>query len=263
MVSIYNSVFDSLDKKSISQRLKLPLSLNLHFRKHWGPAGVLLKGSRVIGLLVMNIKPYSTMKISTLIPISLGLLMSIFPLAGGVKTGEKAPGFTLTDTYGVTHNLSDYEGNYVVLEWVNHECPFVKKHYASGNMPRLQKEWKEKGVVWLSINSTSPDHGDYKTPAESNKLTANYGASPKAVLMDPEGKVGKMYDAATTPHMYIINPEGELVYQGAIDSIPDARQMSIPRATNYVDTALTAVMDGGDVPVRESKAYGCNVKYNH
>jgi len=98
MVSIYNSVFDSLDKKSISQRLKLPLSLNLHCRKHWGPAGVLLKGSRVIGLLVMNIKPYSTMKISTLIPISLGLLMSIIPLAGGVKTGEKAPGFTLTDT---------------------------------------------------------------------------------------------------------------------------------------------------------------------
>lgn len=192
-----------------------------------------------------------------------GLLVSAGLLFSDVDTGATAPEFTLTDTNGVTHSLSDFEGKFVVLEWINHECPFVVKHYDSGNMQSLQKKWTEKGVVWLSIISTNPNHRDYKTPAEANELTNKHGARPTALLMDSDGQVGKAYGAATTPHMYVINPEGVLVYQGAIDSVPNARIASIENATNYLDAALneTMVMGAMQVAKGNTKPYGCSVKY--
>ncbi|MFW5883233.1 MAG: redoxin domain-containing protein, partial [Verrucomicrobiota bacterium] len=140
-----------------------------------------------------------------------------------VQSGEKAPDFTLTDTEGQTHSLSDFEGKFVVLEWLNHDCPFVVRHYKSGAMPAMQKDFTEKGVVWLSINSTNPDHANYKTPEEANALTASYEAAPTAVLMDESGEVGQAYGAQTTPHMYVIAPDGTLLYQGAFDDDPRGR----------------------------------------
>lgn len=178
-----------------------------------------------------------------------------------------APDFTLRDTNGMTHSLSDFKGKFVVLEWLNHECPFVVKHYRSGNMQALQEKWTDKGIVWLSINSTNPNHRDYKTPEEANALTDQYDAKPTAVLMDPEGTAGKAYGAATTPHMYVINPEGKVIYAGAIDSIPDANPKSIERARNYVENALSkrSQFSGKEwnpgASLQFTKAYGCSVKY--
>lgn len=195
--------------------------------------------------------------------IATGLILSITLLVGDAENGATAPAFTLTDTHGVTHSLSDFQGKYVVLEWINHECPFVVKHYDSGNMQALQKKWTDDGVVWLSINSTNPNHRDYKTPEEANRLTAAHEAAPTALLMDPDGQVGRAYGAATTPHMYVINPEGVLVYQGAIDSIPNARIASIDKATNYLDAALSQTKGSGGTQVANAntKPYGCSVKY--
>ena len=181
--------------------------------------------------------------------------------AAGVETGAKAPDFTLTDTNGTAHSLSDFEGNYVVLEWLNHNCPFVKKHYGAGNMQALQKRWRDKGIVWLSINSSHPDHRDYKTVTVANKLTEDAKAAPTAVLMDEDGNVGKMYGAKTTPHIFIIDPSGELIYQGAIDSISSANPKDIAKADNYVNQVLTASRAGESIPVTDTRPYGCSVKY--
>ncbi len=197
----------------------------------------------------------------------IALLTITCAASAGVKAMEDAPEFTLTDTNGDTHSLSDFKGMFVVLEWLNHNCPFVVKHYRSGNMQELQKKWTGKGIVWLSINSTNPNHRDYKTPEEANALTASYDANPTAVLMDPDGTVGKAYGAATTPHMYVVNPEGKLVYAGAIDSISDANPKSIKRAMNYVDNALgkrdqyAGVEWADGISLSFTKAYGCSVKY--
>jgi hypothetical protein len=190
------------------------------------------------------------------------LLASICILTGAVQNMEPAPDFTLVDTNGVEHSLSDFAGKMVVLEWLNHECPFVVKHYKSENMQKLQEKWTTEGVIWLSINSTHPTRRDYKTPEEANALSAKYSAKPTAVLMDPDGTVGKLYGAKTTPHMYVINKEGVLIYQGAIDSEADADQKSVAKATNYVESALNRASytdNLGDTAF--TKAYGCSVKY--
>lgn len=178
-----------------------------------------------------------------------------------VKPGEQAPDFTLTDTQGNEHSLSDFKGKFVVLEWLNHECPFVVKHYDSNNMQKLQEKYTGKDVVWLSINSTKEDHRDYKTPEAANTLTKEKGANPTAVLMDASGEVGKKYGAKRTPEMYVINPEGKVVYAGAIDSKKSADKDDVEGATNYVAAALEAAMSGKEPQVTYEKPYGCSIKY--
>ncbi len=177
------------------------------------------------------------------------------------EIGAQAPAFTLKDTDGKEHSLADFKGKFVVLEWINHGCPFVKKHYDSGNMQKLQKEFTGKDVVWLSICSSAEGAQGYNSAEDAAKVTTEKGAVPTAYLLDASGEVGKAYAAKVTPHMYIINPEGVLIYNGAIDSISSASASDVDKATNYVAEALTAAMDGKDVPTATSNPYGCSVKY--
>jgi len=183
------------------------------------------------------------------------------PASAAVQVNQAAPDFTLPSADGATHSLSDFRGKVVVLEWLNYGCPFVQKHYDSGNMQALQKRYTGEDVVWLSINSSAPGKQGHSSPAEAAELTAEHDAAPTAVLLDPDGEVGKMYGARTTPHMYIIDPEGNLVYNGAIDDKPTTDQADIEGAENYVVAALAAVMDGKQPEVQTTKPYGCSVKY--
>jgi hypothetical protein len=181
--------------------------------------------------------------------------------AAKAKVGAEAPGFTLTDNDGVTHQLSDYAGKTVVLEWINPECPFVKKHYRSGNLPGLQTAATGEGVVWLLINSGHQGAQGVYSPAKAQAWLDKMGSAATAYLRDQSGEVGKLSGAKTTPHMYVINPGGTLVYQGAIDSIPSANPKDIDRAQNYVRDALDAVAAGEAVGRASTQAYGCSVKY--
>lgn len=189
-------------------------------------------------------------------------LSVIIPVANaGVKVDKLAPDFNLTDSKGNRVSLSDYQGKYVVLEWTNHLCPYVKKHYESDNMQDLQRKYTGKDVVWLSIISSAPGKQGYVDSSEAEALTASRKAAPTHVLFDPEGEVGKMYGAKTTPHMYIIDPKGDLRYAGGIDSIKSARQSDIPKAVNYVDESLASLLSGGEVKKKLTPPYGCSVKY--
>jgi len=182
-------------------------------------------------------------------------------VALAVKTGDPAPGFTAVDSNGKQQKLSEYKGKYVVLEWHNQGCPYTKKHYDSGNMQRLQKEWTAKGVIWLTVISSAPGKQGFVTPAQENEYLKKMNAVPTAVLMDPAGTLGHLYDAKTTPQMYIIDPKGTLVYQGAIDDRPTADQSDIAGAKNYVNAALTEIMAGKQVSDPATRPYGCSVKY--
>jgi len=178
-----------------------------------------------------------------------------------VEIGQPAPDFTLTDIGGTKHSLSEFKGKTVVLEWTNPECPFVVKHYESGNMPATQKAATGAGVVWLTINSGhSGAEGDFDAKQVA-AWTKKNGAAPTAYFRDQDGKVGRLYGAKTSPHMFVINPEGKLVYNGAIDSIRSAEQSDIPKATNYVSAALAAVKAGKPVEKAATQPYGCSVKY--
>tara|TARA_R110002110_G_scaffold415857_2_gene658533 strand:- start:16338 stop:16958 length:621 start_codon:yes stop_codon:yes gene_type:complete len=178
-----------------------------------------------------------------------------------LKINEKAPDFVAQDSNNDTVKLSDYKGKMVVLEWTNHKCPFVVKHYSSNNMQSLQQKYTKDGVIWLSIISSAPNKQGFVSGAVANQLTQSRGAFPTRVLLDSTGKIGRLYGAKTTPHMYIIDQEGKLRYQGAIDSIRSADPSDISKATNYVDQALTALKDKKPVSTKDSKAYGCSVKY--
>ena len=177
------------------------------------------------------------------------------------EVGKAAPNFSLPDTNGKTHTLADLKGKYVVLEWYQPDCPFVRKHYRSGNMQALQKEYTAKGVTWLSIDSSAPgEQGNY--PAEKlNEISAQNGSARTALLLDPAGTVGRLYGAKTTPDMYIITPDGILVYKGAIDNKRSTDLADVKSATNYVKVALDAVMAGKTVPTTATQPYGCSVKY--
>ena len=175
--------------------------------------------------------------------------------------GQPAPTFTAVDTAGKTVSLADFKGKHVVLDWVNPGCPFVVKHYNSANMQGTQKEAAAKGVVWLAINSTAPEAKDFLAPAVLSKWMQGHKAAATATLMDPDGKVGKAYGARTTPHMYIINPTGTLVYAGAIDSKPTSNIADIPGATNHVKVALAESLAGKPVSAATTRPYGCSVKY--
>jgi peroxiredoxin len=177
------------------------------------------------------------------------------------EVGHPAPGFTLPDYKDNQHNLSDYKGKFVVLEWVNFDCPFSKKHYESGNIPSLEKQYTKKGVVWLSINSSAPGRqGNFTKEQIRGELKA-YRAMPTAYLIDSDGKVGHLYGAKTTPDMYVIDPSGTLIYAGAIDDRPTFDKDDIPGAKNYVKQALDAAMAGKPVQIAVTKSYGCSVKY--
>ncbi|MDO8887492.1 MAG: thioredoxin family protein [Hydrogenophaga sp.] len=180
--------------------------------------------------------------------------------AQAATVGQAAPDFTLMDTAGKPVKLSQFKGKPVVLEWNNPGCPFVKKHY-QGNMQALQKEVADQGGVWLAINSTRDDSGDYMTPAQLGRWMTEQKASPTATLMDEDGKIGQAYAARVTPHMYIVNAQGVLVYAGGIDSIASARVDDIPKATNYVRQAMAEIKAGKPVSVANSRAYGCSIKY--
>ena len=193
---------------------------------------------------------------------SLLIALTVNPsFAQGVRIGAAAPEFKATDSQGKSESLDQYRGKYVVLEWHNQGCPYTKKHYISGNMQSLQKEWTAKGVVWLSVISSAPGQQGYVTPAEENDYLKTMKASPTAALLDPTAKIARLYEARTTPHMFVIDPAGKIVYQGAIDDKPTPDPSSLRTADNYVSDALTAAMAGKPVAVAVTKPYGCSVKY--
>jgi peroxiredoxin len=175
--------------------------------------------------------------------------------------GSTAPDFSLTDSNGKPHSLSQYKGKYVVLEWFNPECPFVKKHYGSGNMQKLQEEYTSKGIVWLTIDSNAPGSEGNISGEQANKIMASWKTHQTALLLDPESKVARSYGAKNTPDMIVISPEGKIVYEGAIDSKPTPNPSDIPGSTNYVKAALDESLAGKPVSNPTTKPYGCSVKY--
>ena len=175
--------------------------------------------------------------------------------------GAPAPVFSLPGTDGKTYTLADLKGKYVVLEWLNFGCPYVERHYRTGNMPGLQKEYTAKDVVWLAVVSSAPGKQGYYEPDAMNRQNEEMGGAQTAILLDPEGDVGKMYGAKTTPHMYIVNPEGTLIYKGGIDDKPRASDAKTKDANNYVRAALDEAMSGKAVTIDTSRPYGCSVKY--
>jgi peroxiredoxin len=198
--------------------------------------------------------------------IKLALAIAIFASATlfageTARVGEESPSFSLKDYKGTTHNLSDYEGKYVVLEWINYDCPFVKKHYETDNMQSLQREFTKKGVIWLSICSSAEGKYGYFSSEEIEKRRNAWKTAETAVLIDASGSVGKMYNAKTTPDMVVISPDQEVIYMGAIDNIASADQADVKKAENYVSQALKAAMSGKEVEVKSSKPYGCSIKY--
>jgi peroxiredoxin len=188
-------------------------------------------------------------------------LLPISSLAQSARVAAPAPDFTATDSQGHNHTLDQYHGKYVVLEWHNQGCPFTRKHYVSGNMQALQKEWTEKGVVWFTVISSAPGSQGYVTADQENDYLAKMHAAPTAALLDPDGKVGRLYNARTTPDMFIIDPHGKLIYSGAIDNRPTPDVGDIQGADNYVSDALTTAMAGKPVAMPYTRAYGCSVKY--
>lgn len=190
------------------------------------------------------------------------LLFIVATTAGAaLRIGEPAPEFTGIDTRGKTHTLSDFRGTPVILEWTNHDCPYVRKHYNSGNMQQQQQAAIGKGAVWLSIISSAPGKQGHVTPAQADALTVQRKAAPSAVILDENGDIGRLYGARTTPHMYIIDAAGKLAYMGGIDSIPSSNPADIGKATQYVVPALTQVIDGKPVASSVTRPYGCSVKY--
>lgn len=186
--------------------------------------------------------------------------LAVASVSAAPKIGAPAPLFSATNSQGKTVNLADYRGKFVVLEWTNDGCPFVKKHY-QGNMQGLQKETTAKGAVWLSVISSAPGQQGHVSGAQADALSQSRSAAPSAVLLDASGDIGRLYEAKTTPHMYIVDPKGTLIYAGGIDSIPSADPEDIPLAKPYVKTALAEAMAGKSVGEPLTKPYGCSVKY--
>ncbi len=188
-------------------------------------------------------------------------LFTATPALSAATVNAPAPDFTGTDSNGVTHSLSQYKGKTVVLEWHNHDCPFVRKHYDSGNMQKLQQKWTADGFVWLTIVSSAEGKQGFLSPEETNTLMEKQGQHATARILDPSGAIGNLYGAKTTPHMFVIDGAGTVVYAGAIDSDSSHSPESLAGATNYVDAALQSIKDGSPVAVNSSQPYGCSVKY--
>ena len=198
---------------------------------------------------------------SSLAAFATTLLLSTTCAFAAPEIGSPAPQFTVTDTNGNEVSTADLVGKTVVLEWTNHGCPYVKKHYKSGNMQALQNEASNEEVVWLSIISSAEGKQGSVSAEEANKLTTDRNAAPSHVVLDQEGTIGRAYDARTTPHMYIIDAEGKLAYMGGIDDKPTADPADIKDAQNYVRTALSEIKNGRAVSTPSSRPYGCSVKY--
>jgi peroxiredoxin len=181
--------------------------------------------------------------------------------ADSPAVGTTAPDFSLSDSKGKTQSVSQYKGKYVVLEWFNPECPFVKKHYGSGNMQKLQEEFTGKGIVWLTVDSNAPGKEGSLTAEQANAKMAEWKTKQTALVLDPDGKAGQSYAAKNTPHMFVINPEGKIVYEGAIDSKATPNPSDIANSTNYVKVALEESLAGKTVTTANTKPYGCSVKY--
>jgi peroxiredoxin len=188
-------------------------------------------------------------------------LVASSPAGAAALVGQPAPAFSLTDSRGAKQSLEAYRGKFVVLEWVNYECPFVGKHYGSGNMQKLQKDATAKGVVWLSINSSAPGKQGHYAPAQIDAMAKERGAAFTAYLIDESGTVGRAYGAKTTPHMFVIDPAGKLLYAGGIDDKPSTDQADVKTAKNFVTAALDEALAGKPVTVGSSAPYGCGVKY--
>ena len=192
------------------------------------------------------------------------LAAALLPFSVAAQTarvGAAAPDFTATDYHGQSESLNQYHGKFVVLEWHNQGCPYTRKHYESGNMQSLQKEWTGRGVVWFTVISSAPGEQGYVTPSQENAYLSQVHADPTAVLMDPGGTLGRLYNAKTTPEMYVIDPSGKLIYSGAIDDRPTTDTLDVRGANNYVSDALTEAMAGKPVATPYTRAYGCSVKY--
>jgi|SRR6202521_4569950 len=201
------------------------------------------------------------MKTKLLLGVLTSLISTALFAADSPPVGAAAPDISATDSKGKTQTLSQYKGKYVVLEWFNPECPYVKKHYGSGNMQKLQEEFTGKGVVWLTINSSAPGLEGNLTAEQANQKIAEWKAHSTALLLDPDGKAGRTYGAKNTPHMFVINPEGKIVYEGAIDSKATSNASDIASSTNYVKAALDESLAGKTVTTPSSRPYGCSVKY--
>jgi peroxiredoxin len=197
---------------------------------------------------------------SILVVLSSFLASTLFAI-DSPPVGSAAPDFSVADSKGKTHSLSQYKGKYVVLEWFNPDCPFVKKHYGGGNMQKLQEQYTGKGVVWLTIDSNAPGFEGNLTPEQAEKKMSEWKTHQTALLLDPEGKAGRVYGAKNTPHMFVINPEGKVIYEGAIDSKASPNPADIPSSTNYVKVALDESLAGKPVTTANTKPYGCSVKY--
>lgn len=206
----------------------------------------------------------TTRRAALALALSTGAAFSAFAVTpvSGPRVGAPAPAFTATDSAGKSVSLADLKGKTVVLEWTNDECPFVRKHYGSQSMQSLQKKWTDKGVVWLSVISSIPGEQGYADAAKANKLTADRGAAPSSVLLDPKGDLGRTFGAQVTPHMYVIKGDGTLAYMGGIDDKPSTKQDDLKGAKNFVDAALTEIGEGRTVSVTTSRPYGCTVKYS-
>ncbi len=199
--------------------------------------------------------------IRTLLALTFTLLLATGSEAASLKPGAPAPDFSAVDSEGTTQTLSGYKGKYVVLEWFNEGCPFVKKHYESNNMQSLQKEATKKGVVWLTVISSAPGKQGFGTPAQVKDTRKNWKLASTATLLDVNGTVGRLYEAKTTPHMFVINPEGNIVYMGAIDDKSSADHADIKTSKNYVKTALDESLAAKPVTTPATTPYGCSVKY--
>lgn len=197
---------------------------------------------------------------------SLILALAVFTSAmiyADAEPGKPAPDFIGIDASGKNHRLADYKGKWLVLEWFNKDCPFVHKHYDSGNMQKLQKAYTGKGVVWLQVVSSAPGNEGYVNGPEMLAIDKDKKAAATAAILDPQGTIGHAYGAKTTPHMFVIDPNGIVVYVGAIDDNSSTDQAVIPTSTNYVVAALDAAMNGKKVEKAQTKSYGCSVKYKN
>jgi peroxiredoxin len=204
---------------------------------------------------------YSIRKTKTILTLVTSLVTTTVFAADALPVGSAAPDFSLTDSKGERYSLSQYKGKYVVLEWFNPACPFVKKHYGSSNMQKLQQEYTDKGVVWLTINSNAPGTWGNLSPEQATQKITEWNTHQTALLLDPEGKAGRAYGAKNTPNMVIINPEGKIIYEGAIDSKATPDSHDIPSSTNYVKVALDESLGGKPVTTSRTKPYGCAVEY--
>jgi thioredoxin-related protein len=195
--------------------------------------------------------------------LAVTLVFFLIAVVHAAAADSNAPEFTGTDSNGQTHKLSDYRGKFVVLEWTNNGCPYTQRHYNSSNMQSLQKEWTSKGVIWLTIISSAPGKQGFMTSSEENAYIAKVHATPTAAILDPNGTIARLYGAKTTPHMFVIDPSGKLIYEGAIDGNPTADSADTNFSKNYVSDALTQSMAGKPVSVSNTHAYGCSVKYSN